>query len=103
MSITALLYNWGFFTMLGYAPYPMELDAIQLGFVFFGWGLLVAFFAVIGAPRLQARFGTAPSLYGALGLLRRPAAAHRAVHRRPLGADRLRHRLGHRRRASTTR
>ena len=67
MSITALLYNWGFFTMLGYAPYPMELDAIQLGFVFFGWGLLVAFFAVIGAPRLQARFGTAPSLYGALG------------------------------------
>jgi MFS transporter, ACDE family, multidrug resistance protein len=67
MSVTALLYNWGFFTMLGYAPYPMELDAVQLGFVFFGWGLLVAFFAVIGAPRLQARFGTAPSLYGALG------------------------------------
>jgi MFS family permease len=68
MSITALLYNWGFFTMLGYAPYPMELDAIQLGFVFFGWGLLVAFFSVTGAPRLQARFGTARSLYGALGL-----------------------------------
>ncbi|HVV14678.1 MFS transporter [Amycolatopsis sp.] len=67
MSVTALLYNWGFFTMLGYAPYPMELSAIQLGFVFFGWGLLVAFFAVVGAPRLQARFGTAPSLYGALG------------------------------------
>ena len=67
MSLTALLYNWGFFTMLGYAPYPMELSAVQLGFVFFGWGLLVAFFAVIGAPRLQARFGTAPSLYGALG------------------------------------
>ena len=67
MSITALLYNWGFFTMLGYAPYPMELSAIQLGFVFFGWGLLVAFFSIAGAPRLQARFGTAPSLYGALG------------------------------------
>jgi MFS transporter, ACDE family, multidrug resistance protein len=67
MSLTAVLYNWGFFTMLGYAPYPMELDAVQLGFVFFGWGLLVAFFAVLGAPRLQARFGTAPSLYGALG------------------------------------
>jgi MFS transporter, ACDE family, multidrug resistance protein len=67
MSITALLYNWGFFTMLGYAPYPMELGTIPLGFVFFAWGLLVAFFAIIGAPRLQARFGTAPSLYGALG------------------------------------
>jgi MFS family permease len=67
MGITALLYNWGFFTILGYAPYPMELDGIQLGFVF-GWGLLVAFFSVVGAPRLQARFGTATSLYGALGL-----------------------------------
>src|ERR1700730_3393873 len=27
MGLTALLYNWGFFTMLGYAPYPMRLDA----------------------------------------------------------------------------
>jgi MFS family permease len=53
--------------MLGYAPYPMGLDAIQLGFVFFGWGLLVAFFSIFGAPKLQSRFGTAPSLYGALG------------------------------------
>ncbi|WP_308120946.1 MFS transporter [Paractinoplanes bogorensis] len=67
MCITALLYNWGFFTMLGYAPYPMELSAIQLGFVFFGWGLLVAVFSITGAPWLQSRFGTARSLYGALG------------------------------------
>jgi MFS family permease len=67
MALTAVLYNWGFFTMLGYAPYPMRLDAIQLGFVFFGWGLLVAIFSIFGAPKLQSRFGTAPSLYGALG------------------------------------
>jgi len=67
MALTAVLYNWGFFTMLGYAPYPMELGPVQLGFVFFGWGLLVAFFSIFGAPRLQRRFGTAPSLYGALG------------------------------------
>ncbi|MFI5952922.1 MFS transporter [Cryptosporangium sp. NPDC051539] len=66
MGLTAVFYNWGFFTMLGYAPYPMELDAIHLGFVFFAWGLLLAFFAVTGAPWLQRRFGTAPSLYGAL-------------------------------------
>jgi ACDE family multidrug resistance protein len=63
MGITALLYNWGFFTMLGYAPYPMELDAHRLGLVFTGWGLLVAAFSVFVAPRLQARFGTAKVLY----------------------------------------
>ncbi|MGW4910127.1 MFS transporter [Streptomyces sp. NPDC004270] len=66
MGIMALLYNWGFFTMLGYAPYPMELDAEQLGLVFTGWGLLVAAFSVFVAPRLQARFGTAPVLYANL-------------------------------------
>ncbi|WP_436971228.1 MFS transporter [Micromonospora chersina] len=63
MGIMALLYNWAFFTMLGYAPYPMELNAHRLGLVFTGWGLLVAAFSVFFAPRLQARFGTAPVLY----------------------------------------
>lgn len=66
MGIMALLYNWGFFTMLGYAPYPMELNAHQLGLVFTGWGLLVAMFSVFFAPRLQARYGTAPVLYANL-------------------------------------
>ena len=63
LGLMALLYNWGFFTMLGYAPYPMELNAHKLGLVFTGWGLLVAAFSVFFAPRLQGRFGTAPVLY----------------------------------------
>lgn len=67
MSIAALLYNWGFFTMLGYAPFPMDLGITQLGLVFFGWGLLVAFFSVVGAPWLQDRLGTATTLYLAFG------------------------------------
>ncbi|GHJ37015.1 MFS transporter [Streptomyces sp. TS71-3] len=66
MGIMALLYNWGFFTMLGYAPYPMDLDAHKLGLVFTGWGLLVAVFSVFVAPRVQARYGTAPVLYANL-------------------------------------
>ncbi|POX38067.1 MFS transporter [Streptomyces sp. Ru73] len=66
MGIMALLYNWGFFTMLGYAPYPMKLEAHELGLVFTGWGLLVAAFSVFFAPRLQARYGTAPVLYANL-------------------------------------
>lgn len=66
MSLVAVFYNWGFFTMLGYAPYPMELDAHQLGLVFTAWGLLVAAFAVFFAPRLQARYGTVNVIYGNL-------------------------------------
>ena len=66
MSLVAVLYNWGFFTMLGYAPYPMGLDAHHLGLVFTGWGVLLAIFSVWGAPRLQARFGTVPTLYANL-------------------------------------
>ncbi|MBO0820763.1 MAG: MFS transporter [Nocardiopsaceae bacterium] len=63
MSLTALCYNWGFFTVLGYAPFPMKLSPIQLGLVFFGWGILVALFAVFGAPRLQSALGIAKTMY----------------------------------------
>ena len=63
ISLTALCYNWGFFTVLGYAPFPMNLSPIKLGLVFTGWGALVAIFAVFGAPRLQAQFGIARTMY----------------------------------------
>ena len=66
MSLTALCYNWGFFTVLGYAPFPMNLSPIKLGLVFTGWGILVAIFAVFGAPRLQASLGIARTMYANL-------------------------------------
>jgi ACDE family multidrug resistance protein len=68
MALTALCYNWGFFTILGYAPFPMELSPIKLGLVFFGWGIFVALFAVFGAPWLQARLGIAKTMYFNLGI-----------------------------------
>ncbi|GAA2314508.1 MFS transporter [Streptomyces violaceusniger] len=68
MGLTALCYNWGFFTVLGYAPFPMDLGTHELGYVFTGWGVLVAFFSVFGAPWLQARLGIARSLYLNLAL-----------------------------------
>jgi MFS family permease len=63
MALTALCYNWGFFTILGYAPFPMQLSPIKLGLVFCGWGIFVAIFAVFGAPWLQARLGIARTMY----------------------------------------
>jgi MFS transporter, ACDE family, multidrug resistance protein len=66
ISLTALCYNWAFFTVLGYAPFPMNLSPIKLGLVFTGWGVLVAIFAVFGAPRLQASLGIAKTMYANL-------------------------------------
>jgi MFS transporter, ACDE family, multidrug resistance protein len=69
MSVTALLYNWGFFTLLAFAPFPMHLGIHELGYVFTAWGILVAVFAVFVAPRAQRRFGTPRTLYVNLALL----------------------------------
>jgi ACDE family multidrug resistance protein len=64
-SVVGLLYNWGFFTLLGYSPFLMQpISPQQLGLVFCAWGVLVAVFAVWGAPWLKARFGTGRTLYG---------------------------------------
>jgi predicted MFS family arabinose efflux permease len=68
-SVVGLLYNWAFFTVLGYSPFLMHLSALKLGAVFCAWGILVAAFAVIGAPLLRSWFGTARTLYGALVLV----------------------------------
>jgi predicted MFS family arabinose efflux permease len=64
-SVVGLFYNWGFFTLLGYSPFLMNIKSpTQLGLVFCGWGILVAVFAVWGAPWLKSRLGTARTLYG---------------------------------------
>jgi predicted MFS family arabinose efflux permease len=62
VSVTALLYNFGFFTLLAFTPFPLDMDAHQIGLIFFGWGVALAFTSVVVAPRLQRRFGTVPTL-----------------------------------------
>jgi ACDE family multidrug resistance protein len=61
-AAVALTYNFGFFTLLAYTPFPLHMGAHALGFVFFGWGLLLAITSVFVAPRLKQRFGVVPTL-----------------------------------------
>jgi ACDE family multidrug resistance protein len=69
-SVVGLLYNWAFFTMLGYSPFLMNIASPErLGLVFCAWGVLVAIFAVWGAPWLKARFGPPRTLYGNLVMM----------------------------------
>ena len=61
-GLVALFYNFGFFTLLAYTPFPLHMSAHGLGFVFFGWGLLLAITSVFAAPVLKRRFGVVPTL-----------------------------------------
>jgi ACDE family multidrug resistance protein len=69
MGITALLYNFGFFTLLAFTPFPLDMTARQVGLIFFGWGLALAFTSVVVAPRLQRVFGTIPTVLASLTCL----------------------------------
>lgn len=66
VAVTAVLYNFGFFTLLAYTPFPLDMTALQVGLIFFGWGLALAFTSVVVAPRLQRRFGTIASVVASL-------------------------------------
>ncbi|MGO3886781.1 MAG: MFS transporter, partial [Mycetocola sp.] len=78
LALTAVFYNFAFFTLLAYSPYPLEAAAAQaggsfgaheLGLVFFGWGLALAVTSVLVAPVLTRRLGLRPVLFSMLGLL----------------------------------
>lgn len=69
LCVTALFYNFGFFTLLAYTPLTLGMDALGLGMVFFGWGVMLAITSVFVAPRVQARLGTLPTMGLMIGLL----------------------------------
>ncbi|MGI3786111.1 MAG: MFS transporter [Janthinobacterium lividum] len=85
LGIAALFYNFGFFTLLAYTPFPLEtaakaagyvnFGAHELGLIFCGWGLCVAITSVFAAPHLTARFGRQRTLYAMLVLLALDLAA----------------------------
>jgi predicted MFS family arabinose efflux permease len=75
VATTALLYNFGFFTLLAFTPFPLDMGAKEIGLIFFGWGLALAFTSVFVAPRLQHRFGTVRTLVVNLVLMTATLAA----------------------------
>lgn len=72
-SLGSALYTAGFFAVLAWSPFVLEWGAIEIGLIFFGWGLCVAVAGVVLAPRLAARFGerhaTALAVLGYAALL----------------------------------
>ena len=63
IGIIALLYNFGFFTILAYAPFLLVgLTELQVGFVFFGWGVMLAIASVFIAPRMEQKTNTLVTL-----------------------------------------
>jgi predicted MFS family arabinose efflux permease len=71
LAVAALFYNIGFFTLLAYTPFalPAGTSAIQLGLIFFGWGLCVAVSSVWIAPMITARLQRTTALSVVLPLL----------------------------------
>ncbi|WP_249226542.1 MFS transporter [Alicyclobacillus mengziensis] len=69
MAITAFFYNYGFYTLFAFTPFVLKMSAHGLGFVFFGWGVMMALFSVFVAPWFEARFATRRTMYFVLSLL----------------------------------
>ncbi|MEU0374331.1 MFS transporter [Streptomyces sp. NPDC006283] len=68
-AASAFFYNYAFFTVLAFTPFVLNMTPYKSGAVFFAWGVLLAVFSVLVAPRLQERFGSLKVLGGSLLLL----------------------------------
>ncbi|MFD7751127.1 MFS transporter [Streptomyces sp. NPDC059757] len=69
VAASAFFYNYAFFTILAFTPFVLNMTPYKSGAVFFAWGLLLAVFSVLVAPRLQKRFGSLKVLGASLVLL----------------------------------
>ena len=68
-ALTAVFYNIGFFTILAAGPFALpDAGIIEIGWIYFGWGVLVAVVSVFVAPRVQRLVGTVPAIIGTLVL-----------------------------------
>ncbi|MDN5803036.1 MAG: MFS transporter [Microlunatus sp.] len=79
LGLAALFYNFGFFSLLAWSPFPLEaaahtaglaeFGAHQLGLVFCAWGIALAITSVFVAPVLTRWLGRRRTLYAMLAAL----------------------------------
>ncbi|MBP1953719.1 MFS family permease [Halarchaeum rubridurum] len=65
-ALVGLLYTFGFFVVLAYTPLTLDIGAIGLGLVFFGWGAMLALGSVAVSSRLVSRYGAVTTIGGTL-------------------------------------
>ncbi|WP_369225249.1 MFS transporter [Streptomyces sp. R39] len=68
-AASAFFYNYTFFTVLAFTPFVLNMSPYRSGAVFFAWGVLLALFSVVVAPRMQKRLGSLKVLGRSLVLL----------------------------------
>ena len=79
LGLAALFYDFGFFSLLAWSPFPLEaaahaagiaeFGAHELGLIFCGWVIALAVTSVFVAPVLTRRFGSRRTLYAMLAAL----------------------------------
>lgn len=76
--LAAFFYNFGYFTILAFTPFPLhdaaalaghDFTPIDLGLIFFGWGILLAAASVALAPWLSRRFGVRRAVAATMAVL----------------------------------
>ncbi|QDF29657.1 MFS transporter [Halarcobacter anaerophilus] len=56
ISFAAMFYYYGFFVILAYSPLILHFTPIQIGLVFFAWGLALAIGSIIISTYLEVHF-----------------------------------------------
>lgn len=56
ISFSSMLYFYGFLVVLAYSPLVVNLNPIEMGLLFFGWGLALACGSIILSTRLEKSY-----------------------------------------------
>ena len=78
-AASAFFYNYTFFTVLAFTPFVLNMTPYKSGAVFFAWGVLLAVFSVLVAPRHAGPLRLAEGARRLAGAARRRPAGPRAT------------------------